>query len=808
MKELLKRIALLSTVFLLIVSCNFEEKDIRIVEDFNFDWSFKLGNHPNATKSTYQDSSWQKLNLPHDWRIESDFATSDSTQVKVVPNNMAWYRKTFTISEDWVDKSVSVEFDGVYRTSEVWVNGHYLGKQSNGYMGFVFNITEHLNYGEQENIIAVRVDNSQETNLKHYTGSGIYRNVRLVASAQLHVAHWGTYVTTPNVTKEKASVAYQVTIQNNSRLIKKFKLETKIYDADGYEVGKATTLEKLYPKEVLAKESNIEVSKPQLWSLSDPYMYRIVTRIYEDSDLVDNYSTPLGIRYFSFDADKGFSLNGEPTKILGVYLHQNYGALGAVTNKYAIERKLDILKNMGVNAIRTGNPPSPELLQLCDQMGILIQNDAFEGWKKKENKKNTDGDWDKSYKKDLEDLIKRDRNHPSIITWNIGSDVLEQFYASGSAITKELVAIVKTLDTTRPVTSALTTNQSKENTIYKSGTLDLYGINNDHKEFQYLPEKFEGKKIIASTTAETFASRGYYGTPQGSIQKLANTDTLSPKKNADFLISAYDEASLDYESTHESTWNVIKKLDFVAGLFVWSAFDYLGHSTTFEYPVRSSYTGIIDLAGFPKDVYYMYQSEWTTKPVLHLFPHWNWEEGQEIDVWAYYNNADSVELFLNDQSLGIKSKQGDDLHLCWQVKFQPGTLKAVSRKNGKVVLEKEIKTAGEASKIELVANKEQMVNNHYDLVYVTVNMLDSENNFVPNADHLIHFEVEGGGDIVGVDNGYQANVSPFKAKEIKAFHGKCLVIIKSNGKNEDIKLTASTKQGTLKMTTEIETVRN
>ncbi|MFG6685732.1 sugar-binding domain-containing protein [Mariniflexile sp. HNIBRBA6329] len=811
MIEIVKRFALLSIVFCLVVACNFEEKDIRIVEDFNFDWNFKLGENPGASKLEYQDSDWRKLNLPHDWSIEGEFSEEHPTKPEggALPAGVGWYRKTFTISEEWVDKSVSVEFDGVYRNSEVWINGRYLGKRPNGYISFAYDLTDYLNFGEQENVIAVKVDNSQQPNSRWYTGSGIYRNVRLVASEKLHVAHWGTYVTTPKVTEEKALVNYEVTIQNNSRLIKKFKLETKIYDANDREVGKATTLEKLYPNKTLVKVSDIEISNPKLWSLEDPYMYRIVTRIYEDSELVDNYTTKTGIRYFDFDAEKGFSLNGVPTKILGVCLHHDNGALGAVANHAAIKRKLTIMKDMGVNAVRTAhNPPSLELLELCDEMGFIVQDEAFDVWKLKKVKFDYNVDWDKWHKKDLEDLIKRDRNHPSVMMWSIGNEIREQFDEAGISLTKELVAIVKNLDTSRPVTCALTENEPDKNFIYQSGALDLLGFNYKHEAYQDFPERFKGEKIIASENMSALATRGQYDMPSDSIRRWPPAHNVPFDGNEDFTVSAYDNVSAYWGSTHEETWNTVKKQDFIAGLFVWTGFDYLGEPIPYPYPARSSYFGIVDLAGFPKDVYYMYQSEWTSKDVLHLFPHWNWEEGKTVDVWAYYNNADEVELFLNGESLGAKSKSEDDLHLCWQVDFKPGTLKAVSRKNGKVVLEKEIHTAGEASKIELVPDKEKIVRDHYDLVYVTVNILDSEENFVAKADNLIHFEVEGGGKIVGVDNGYQANLSSFKAKGIKAFNGKCLVIIQSNGKDDDIKLTASTNDEAIKTSIEIETVKN
>ena len=808
MKRLvLKQFILLSSIVCLFTACMPDEKDVRIVEDFNFDWHFKLGNHPEAIKEMFKDADWRALNLPHDWSIEGDFSEDNPAKPEggALPTGMGWYRKTFTVPETWVDKSVAIEFDGVYRNSEVWINGKYLGKRPYGYSSFSYNLTDHLNYGEQKNIIAVKVDNSEQPNSRWYTGSGIYRNVRLVAVEKLHVSHWGTFVTTPKVSKEAASINFEVTIQNDSRLIKKFKLVTAIFDADDNEVCREASLEKMYPKITFTKSVKLEIENPKLWNLENPYLYKVVTKIYEDSELVDNYETPLGIRYFSFDAQKGFSLNGKTTKILGVCLHHDNGALGAVANIHAIRRKLQIMKDMGVNAIRTShNPPSLELLQLCDEMGFIVQDEAFDVWKKKKVKADYNLDWDKWHKQDLEDLIKRDRNHPSVMMWSIGNEIREQFDFTGTSIAKELVAIVKALDPTRPVTCALTENDPDKNFIYKSGALDLLGFNYKHADYENFPKWFPNQKIIASESVSALETRGHYDMPSDSIRRWPPAHNEAFDGNADFTASAYDNVSAYWGSTHEETWKTVKKQAFISGLFIWTGFDYLGEPIPYPYPARSSYFGVVDLAGFPKDVYYMYQSEWTTKPVLHVFPHWNWEEGQEVDIWAYYNNADEVELFLNGESLGSKTKQDDDLHVCWQINFQPGTLKAISRKNGKVVLEKEIHTAGDASKIELVTDREIIKKDGYDLAYVTVNILDAKGNVVPKADNLIHFEVSGGGKIVGVDNGYQANLSSFKASEIKAFNGKCLVIIQSNKKNETVILKATSEKGITSNSIQIE----
>jgi beta-galactosidase len=571
----------------------------------------------------------------------------------------------------------------------------------------------------------------------------------------------------------------------------------------GYEVTRHETQPFVVDDSVTTITQNFEVKKPMLWDVDNPYQYKMVTQVFVNDDIADVYETHFGIRTFDFDAEKGFSLNGKRMKILGVCLHHDLGALGAAVNTRAMARQLEILKEMGCNAIRTAhNPPAPEQLDLCDQMGFIVMDEAFDVWKKRKVRYDYNVDWDDNHVRDLEDFIRRDRNHPSVMMWSIGNEIREQFDSTGIAITQELVGIVKRLDNTRPVTCALTENEPAKNFIYQSKALDLIGFNYKHDFYPRFPEVYPGEKFIATENMSALATRGYYDMPSDSIRRwpLAHNVPLQGANDA-CMVSAYDNVSAYWGSTHEETWKTIKKYDFISGVFVWTGFDYIGEPIPYPWPARSSYFGIVDLAGFPKDAYYMYQSEWTDKPVLHLFPHWNLPAekagvgaGQTVDVWAYYNNADEVELFVNGKSVGVKAKTGEDLHVMWRVTYEAGSIKAVSRKNGQTVLEREIKTAGEPARIELTADRTNIVADGSDLSFVTVRILDKDGNMVPYADNLVNFAIDGEGFIAGVDNGYQASMEPFKANYRKAFHGMCLAILQNNGKKGTIKLKA-TAQG-------------
>ncbi|WP_206684057.1 beta-galactosidase GalB [Pontibacter beigongshangensis] len=772
------------------------EANARTRSDFTKDWTFSLGEQQGAQEPEFNDAGWRKLNLPHDWSIEGSFSESHpaGTGGGALPGGIGWYRKSFTLTEDDKGKVFYIDFDGVYMNSEVWVNGQHLGKRPNGYISFRYDLTPHLQYGNTANVIAVKVDNSQQPNSRWYSGSGIYRNVWLTKFNPVHVAHWGTYVTTPHVSEQAATVAVSIKINNRSGQSGRFALSNIIYDAAGKEVMRVKSDEVQLTQSENEVTQELTVSNPTLWSVEEPYLYKVVTLVEQEGKIVDNYETPLGIRYFNFDVAKGFSLNGKPMKILGVCNHHDLGALGAAINTRALERQLEILRGMGVNSIRTAhNPPAPELLDLCDKMGILVMDEVFDMWKKEKSKFDYSHSWDEWHKRDLQDFILRDRNHPSIIVWSIGNEIPEQWGPEGTPIATELAGIVKSLDNTRPITAGLN-EPYPYNSIYKSGELDLVGFNYHHEDFEKFPQSFPGQKFIATETTSALATRGSYDMPSDSIRRWPyKWDEPFTDGNKDLTVSAYDNVSTPWGSTHEETWKLIKKHDYLSGMYIWTGFDYLGEPTPYGWPARSSYFGVVDLAGFPKDTYYMYKSEWTSEPVLHIFPHWNWQPGKTVDVWAYYNNADEVELFLNDQSLGIKRKQNDDLHVMWRVPYQPGTLRAVSRKGEEEVLTKEIRTAGAAAKIVLEVDRENLQADGKDLAFVTVRIEDKDGNLVPRADNLVQFKVDGKATIAGVDNGLQTSMEPFKADKRKAFKGLCLAILQAQEETGTVKCTVTSE---------------
>jgi beta-galactosidase len=791
-QALLQRtMGLLCLYFIALLPFKGYSQETRSIADFDKDWHFHLGDVSDGQITGLNDANWRQLNLPHDWSIEGKFSKDNPATPEggALPGGIGWYRKTFTVPASSKNKLVYIDFDGVYQKSDVWVNGHHLGFRPNGYISFRYELTPYLNFGGK-NIIAVKVDNSAQPNSRWYSGSGIYRNVWLVTTNKIAVDHWGTYVTTPQVDEKSAKVSLNVQVNVKEKL-SALTINTAIYNEAGKVV--AHDDKTVSVSDALVKTNQeITVENPVLWSIENPYLYKIVTKVLADNKVVDEYTTPLGIRYFNFDADKGFSLNGKPMKILGVCDHHDLGSLGAAVNTRALERQLQILKAMGCNGIRTShNPPAPELLDLCDKMGFIVMDEAFDCWEWKKAKYDYHLYFKEWHKRDLEDQILRDRNHPSVIIWSIGNEIPQQGDTSALRLAPELAGIVHGLDTTRPITTA-NDHPDTTNKIIKSGAIDLIGYNYHEFDYAKFHDRYPGKKFIATETTSGLETRGHYDMPSDSIRVWPSRyDKPFTDGNADNSVSAYDNVRPAWGSTHEATWKVMKKYDFLSGMFIWTGFDYLGEPTPYTWPSRSSYFGIVDLAGFPKDIYYMYQSEWTNTPVLHLLPHWNWTPGKTVDVWAFYNNADEVELFLNGKSLGIKKKTGDDLHIMWRVKYEPGTLKAVSRKDGKVVLTREIHTAGKPAKIELIADRKNIKANGKDLSFITVKILDKDGNLVPNADNLVNFKINGNAFIASVDNGDEVSHDSFKVNYREAFNGLALAIVQTKEKPGSITFTAT-----------------
>jgi len=784
------KILILLAIAYLLFSCQL--KPLADKQNFDKNWKFWLGDDSLAYQVAYDDGSWHTLNVPHDWSIEGEFSADAPATPEggALPTGIGWYRKTFQLERPKGEKKFYIDFDGVFCNSEIWINGHYLGKRPYGYISFRYDLTPYLKFGDYENILAVRVDNSAQPASRWYTGSGIYRHVWLSEKNPIHVVHWGTFVRTHQVSAEIVMVELDLQIENKTKNEKPLLVKSTIFDAEGKMV-KETQDEIDGTISLLKLSQKFEIKNPILWSPESPTLYSILTQVFSSGKLIDKYETPLGVRFFKFTPDQGFFLNGARYKIHGVNQHHDLGALGAAVNTRAMERQLKILKAMGVNAIRMAhNPPAPELLKLCDKMGFLVIDEAFDEWKKKKVRKGYHLYWDEWHKRDLEDMIRRDRNHPSVFVWSIGNEIPEQFDTTGIRITRELVDIVKALDTTRPVTAALTETDPEKNNLYKSGALDLLSFNYKHEEYLKFPERYPGECMLASENMSALSTRGHYDFPSDSVRIWPPANNATFDGNPGLTASSFDNCIAYWGSTHEDTWAVVKNNDFIPGMFIWSGFDYIGEPLPYPYPARSSYLGIIDLCGFPKDIYYMYQSEWTGKTVLHLFPHWNWTEGQIIDLWAYYNHADEVELFVNDVSQGRKSKDKDKFHVMWRVPFHSGNIKAVSYKNGEKVAEQEICTAGPAAKIKLIADRCELQSDGSDLSFISVEVTDKDGNLVPDAANLIHFKVEGEGFVVGVDNGCQASTESFKAHYRKAFNGMCLLIVQSTERAGVIKVTA------------------
>jgi beta-galactosidase len=785
-KRLMVLVVLLAVIMAAVVQADEQVETVRRREKLNAGWRFINEDVKNAQAFDFDDSSWRKLNVPHDWAIEGPFTKEVSFRGGYLPYpGVGWYRKAFTIPSD--AKCVRVEFDGVMRDARVWLNGQYIGGWPYGYSSFSFDLTEHVRRG-QKNVLAVRVENENNSS-RWYPGSGIYRNVWLTITGPVHVEHWGTFVTTKDVSEKNACVNVRTQIQNQSQLAQDIVLETLIYDAQGNDVARNTVKKNVDKKASLEFVQDLEVFNPIRWDINNPYLYKAVSNVKIDDEIVDRYETKFGIRTLRLDPRAGFFLNGRNIKFKGVNLHHGLGPFGIAFSRRAAERQLEIMKEMGCNAIRTAHdPPAPEQLDLCDEMGFLVIDETFDEWKKPKVPNGYNKLFDEWAEKDTRALLKRDRNHPSIIFWSTGNEIPELGTAEGKKNAKMFAEICREMDPTRPVTSGIHLSIKLDQELVDC--FDALGLNYWQDRYEKVHQGFPNKPLLSTESSAVVSTRGEYHFPVKRVPKGYHDKSLQ--------ISSYDIANCGFGALPDVEFKLQQEHQWLMGEFVWSGFDYHGEPDPYEdmWPAHSSYFGIVDMCGFKKDRFYLYQSQWTDEPMIHLLPHWNWHgrEGEVTPVYCYTNCA-WAELFVNGRSLGKKAKRGGEFRLKWnEVVYQPGSIKAVGYDDkGKVLCEKEIRTAGKPYKTELLADRKTIKADGEDLCFVTVRIVDKQGNLCPLADNLVRFKIEGDGEVACVGNGNPISHESYQAKQRKAFHGLCLAVVRSKTWEGDIKLTASSE---------------
>jgi beta-galactosidase len=766
-----------------------------------------LGDDVAYAQSAFDDSGWRKLDLPHDWGIEGPFAQENPGDTGKLPWwGVAWYRKSFPIPATDADKRIFLDIDGAMAYSMVWCNGQFVGGWPYGYSSYRVDLTPYLKVGG-DNVLAIRLDNPKNSS-RWYPGGGIYRNVWLVKTAPVHIAHWGVFVTTPAVKPAAATVDVKVTLDNATASLATTHVSASLYElgADGTKVGQPVASAAPIEVRVTADRQafgslSLVVANPKLWSLKQPQRYVAVTTVEQGGKVVDMEETPFGIRTIAFVADQGFLLNGERVPINGVCDHHDLGALGSAINLRALERQIQILQAMGCNAIRTShNPPAPELLDLCDRMGMLVMDEAFDCWrtsKRPNDYSRVFVDW---HEKDLRALVRRDRNHPCVILWSIGNEISEQGQPEGWKLATHLAGLVREEDRSRYIDAAFNNQQSGYNGFHTA--VDVVGFNYKPAEYGVFHQRSPLIPVLGSETSSCVSSRGEYFFPV--------SDNKADGR-ADFQVSSYDLYAPRWAFPPDVEFKGLDQFPFTAGEFVWTGFDYLGEPTPYNadvtnllnftdpgeqaamakelqelgkirVPSRSSYFGIIDLAGFPKDRYYLYQARWRPDlPMAHILPHWNWPDrvGQVTPVHVY-TSGDEAELFLNGQSLGRKKKGPFEYRLRWDdVKYQPGELHVVAYKSGQKWAEDSVKTTGPAAKVTLQADRADLRADGQDLSFVTVTIADQAGLLVPRSMNLVKFEISGPGEIVAVDNGDATSFESFQAKEHKAYNGLALVIVRT-----------------------------
>lgn len=774
----------------------------RLSMDFN--WKFIQSDPKDAEKSDFDDATWRTLNLPHDWSIEGEFKEDAITKGPggFLPTGTGWYRKHLNLSSIGKDQQYWIEFDGVFMNSDVWINGQHLGKHPYGYTSFYYDLTPYIKKGE--NILAIRVDNSVQPNSRWYSGSGIYRHVWLIIAGSVHVAQWGTYIITPQVDSSSATIEVLTSVENHFKVSRNMVLRSVVKNGFGKEIAIVETPVTLTSSGKTDIKQTILVASPKLWSIETPSLYTLQSTLLDGTKPIDNFISSFGIRNIAYDIEKGFFLNGKHVKINGVCLHHDAGCLGAAVPEQAWVRRLQLLKEMGCNAIRTShNPPSPEFLDLCDKMGFLVMDEIFDEWVEQKGQVGFSYHiyFDEWWKSDLLSMIHRDRNHPSIVIWSAGNEVPDQVAEKGSEVMRKLVDTFHKEDPTRPVTQAndrIAAGDGPAKLLFLE-LQDIVGYNyvdrwNERRELYYSVDRHNHPnwKMIGTENVSVGGLRGQYSiVPDQSDRR--------PGRSGDYRLGMIQA---------EQLWKFTLVNDYVIGDFMWTGIDYLGEA---RWPNKNSSSGVIDLCGFPKDGYYFYQSQWTEKPMVHLFPHWNWagHEGQVISVITY-TNCDTVELFLNGKSYGKKSyvfpQQGhskvwneydrpyvapttSDLHLSWDVPFSPGTLKVVGKKDRETVIE-EVHTTSAPAAIRLTADRNSIQADMQDIVNVKVEIIDKDGLVVPTASNMVEFKVEGEGILIGTDNGNPQDKAQMKSKLRNAYNGLALAVIQSTDKKGSIRISA------------------
>ena len=780
----------------------------RRVTNMDAGWRFHQGDVMGAEAATYDDMDWRKLDVPHDWSIEGDNLRENpgGGSIGFFPTGMGWYRKTFDVKAFDKNKRYSIEFDGIYMLSTVWLNGHELGTWPYGYSSFSYDLTPYLR--AKGNVLAVRVDNSRHGNSRWYTGSGIYRHVRLVETARTHFAKWGVFNSTMQLKENEATIRVKSELENNDNRDKQLTLSHTAIDADGNVVARAEQRVGIAAGSRGTDEQTISVPDPVLWNLDHPYLYTLRSTLTEGKRLVDEVDNVLGIRTIEYPLDKGFLLNGQQVKMKGVNLHHDGGAVGAAVPERVWERRLEILKSGGCNAIRTAhNPPAPEFLDLCDRMGFLVMDEAFDQWINGKNKEDYHLYFREWHERDLTAMVARDRNHPSVVMWSIGNEIRDQRSAEGPGAAAEMIAICHRLDDTRLVTSGndeIASNSPTSPEFLAAFENDIIGYNypdrwRTRREVVYAIDKaaYPNRRVVATESTGLGGPRRQYQWPGTTPppQLGAGADGFSPQQQQQPHFRRRNRGLISSEMIDvEQRWRFTTAYDYVIGDFMWTGIDYYGES---GWPSRGSMSGYLDNCGFPKDGYWFFKSIWSQEPVLHLLPHWNWEghEGQIMQV-ACFTNCEEVELFVNGKSYGKKATEFPrrgvnpswasydpgkhfattaDLHLTWDVEYQPGEIKVVGKRDGQT-FEDVIRTASAPAQLRATVDRPSFRAIPSDVAHVTIEVLDKDGNLCPLADCQVRFSVKGG-RLIGVESGNMTDLSSVLASERKAWSGKCLAIV-------------------------------